>query len=313
MDILKLTPLPTHLMTELQQHYHVHDHGHLVDPSVLGRVQVMLGTGEMKVDAKLLATYPKVQMVCVLGESVEHIDLQALQSKNIALTSTPGVALDDVADLAMGLVLSVIRKIPEAHRFVRNADWVEGAFAQTRSLTGSRLGMVGDKALMKEIAKRAQGFKTELSYFDIHEDEAFSRETGARGYAQLLEMVKHIDVLVLCAQSEPGLGPLIDAQVIEALGPNAYVINVGNAHILDQGALLKALQLKKIAGAGMDVFEDEPRVSAEWRNLQNAVLTPHMASGTDRAQKAMAQMVLSHLENFKKQQNGVTLEPASSS
>ena len=301
LDVLKLTPLSTHMMTALQANYQVHDHGHLIDPSILSRVSVMIGTSEMKVDAKLLATYPKIRMVCVVGDSFEHIDLNALKAKNIALTSTPDAAWSDVADLAMGLMLSVIRKISEAHRFVRNADWVEGAFPMARQVTGARMGFIGHKPLIKEIAHRAEGFKAVMSYFDPQEDAAFSQATGIRWVPQLMDMVKALDVLVLCAQNDHGMGQLINAQVIDALGVNAYVINVGKADILDQMALLKALQMKKLAGAGIDVFEDEPRVSADWRNLPNAVLTPHMGSSTEGAQKAMAMMALGHLDAFKRQ------------
>jgi len=304
MDVLKLTPLSTHMMTALQAQYQVHDHGHLIDPSILSRVSVMIGTSEMKVDAKLLATYPKVQMVCVLGESFEHIDLEALRAKNIALTYTPDAALGDVADLTMGLMLGVIRRVSEAHRFVKNADWVDGAFPLARQFTGARMGFVGHKPLMKEIAKRAQGFNAQMSYFDQAMDPEFSQASGIRWVPELMDMVKALDVLVLCAQNGHGMERLINTQVIDALGVNAYVINVGKADILDQSALLKALQLKKLAGAGIDVFEDEPRVGAEWRNLPNAVLTPHIGSSTEGAQKAMALMALGHLDAFKKQLEG---------
>ncbi len=304
LDVLKLTPLSTHMMTALQAQYQVHDHGHLVDPSILARVSVMIGTSEMKVDAKLLATYPKVRMVCVVGESFEHIDLEALRAKNITLTYTPDAALEDMADLAMGLTLGVIRKISEAHRFVRNADWVDGAFPMTRQVTGARMGFIGHKPLIQEIAKRAQGFRAVMSYFDPLEDQAFSKATGIRWVPQLMDLVQELDVLVLCAQNEHGMGQIINAPVIDALGVNAYVINVGKADILDQSALLKALQMKKLAGAGIDVFEDEPRVGADWRNLSNVVLTPHIASSTEGAQKAMALMALGHLEAFKKQSEG---------
>ncbi len=311
LDVLKLTPLPTHLMTALQARYQVHDHGHLIDPAAFTRVSVMVGTSEMKVDAKLLATYPHVRRVCVVGERFDQVDMEALKARSISLTYTPGLTDDDVADLAMGLVLSVVRKIPEAHRFVRNADWVDGPFALTRQVTGIRMGLMGDKALMMEIAKRAQGFKMMLNYHQREEDHEFSLRTPIRWWADLHAMAKEVDVLVLCASAEksnqakgnhPEQGAMVNASVIEALGAQAYVINVGDPHMLDQAALLQALQQKKLAGAALDVFVEEPKVSAEWRNLQNAVLTPHMGASTEGAQKAMAAMALTHLEEFQKHQ-----------
>jgi len=305
-DLLKLTPLPTHLMNELQSLYEIHDHGHLIDPSVLGRVTVIIGSSEMKVDAKLLATYPRVQLICVVGESYENIDLNAVKAKNIVVSSTPGVANEDVADLALGLVLSVIRKIPQADRFVRNSDWVEGAYALTRRVSGARMGLMGSQGLMKEIGKRALGFDMQLSYFDHCEDADFSKQAGMQYFSDLTVMAKEIDVLVLCAQGKGSWHQMVNAEVIDALGANAYVINVGDADLLDQAALIKALQQKKLAGAAMDVFVGEPKVAAEWRVLQNAVLTPHIGSATEGAQKAMAALALAHLKAFFERQDAPT-------
>ncbi len=297
-DLLKLTPLPTHLMNELQACYQVHDHGHLSDPTVLGRVTAMIGSSEMVVDAKLLATYPKVQLICVVGESYENIDLDAVKAKQIVVRSTPGVANEDVADFALGLVLSVIRKIPLADRFVRNSDWVEGAYSLSRKVTGARMGLIGSQALMQAIGKRAQGFDMSLAYFDQSEDLVFSKQTGMRYFSDLTEMAKAIDVLVLCAQGQHAWSQVVNAFVIDALGANAYVINVGDPNLLEQGALIKALQQKKLAGAGMDVFLGEPKIAPEWRVLPNAVLTPHIGASTEGAQKAMSNLALTHLKAF---------------
>ena len=308
-ELLKLTPLPAHLMSELQARYQVHDHGHLSDPSVLGRVAVMIGTGEMIVDAKLLATYPKVQLICVVGESYENIDMDAVKAKNIFVSATPGVADEDVADLALGLVLSVIRKIPQADRFIRNSDWVEGAYSLSRKVTGARMGLLGSHGLMKAIGKRAQGFDMRLAYFDQVEDAVFSKQTGMRYFSDLTEMAKEIDVLVLCAQGKHGCPQVVNAQVIDALGANAYVINVGDAALLDQGALIKAVQQKKLAGAALDVFVGEPKVAPEWRMLQNVVLTPHIGARTEGAQRAMSNLALAHLKAFFEHRDSPSEQP----
>lgn len=308
-DLLKLSPLPTHLMNELQSLYQVHDHGHLSDPSVLGRVTAMIGSTDIIVDANLLATYPKVRLVCVVGESYQNVDLDALIAKNVMLTYTPGVANADVADLAMGLVLGVVRRIPHADRFVRNADWVEGDYPLSRRVTGARMGLVGAKPLMLEIAQRAFGFKMRMAYFDYEDDAQLSNQFNMQYFSDLKEMVQNLDVLVLCAQDAVTYKELVNKAIIEALGANAYVVNVGDASVFDQSALISALQQRKLAGAAIDVFSGEPKVAAEWRVMQNAVLTPHIGASTDAAKKAMSTLALENLRAFFEGQSPCSMAP----
>ncbi len=308
-DLLKLSPLPTHLMNELQSLYQVHDHGHLSDPSVLGRVTAMIGSTDIIVDANLLATYPKVRLVCVVGESYQNVDLDALIAKNVMLTYTPGVANADVADLAMGLVLGVVRRIPHADRFVRNADWVEGDYPLSRRVTGARMGLVGAKPLMLEIAQRAYGFKMRMAYFDYKDDAQLSNQFNMQYFSDLKEMAQNLDVLVLCAQDAVTYKELVNKDIIEALGANAYVVNVGDASVFDQSALISALQQRKLAGAAIDVFSGEPKVAAEWRVMQNAVLTPHIGASTDAAKKAMSTLALENLRAFFEGQSPCSMAP----
>ena len=308
-DVLTLTPLPTHLMNELQSLYHVHDHGHLTDPSVLSRVTAMVGSSDIKVDAKLLATYPQVRLVCVVGESYQQVDIEALIAKNVMLTYTPGVANADVADHALGLVLSVVRKIPHADRFVRNADWVEGEYPLTRRVTGARMGLMGAKPLMQAIAQRACGFEMRLSYVADKEDAEMSERFKMSYFSDLQAMAKHLDLLVLCAQDALTYKERVNKEVLDALGANAYVVNVGDAGVFEQSALISALQQKKLAGAAIDVFVGEPKVAAEWRVLQNAVLTPHIGASTDGAKKAMAALALANLKAFFEGQSPLSKAP----
>jgi len=308
-DLLKLTPLPTHLMNELQSLYQVHDHGHLSDPSVLGRVTAMIGSTDIIVDAKLLATYPKVRLVCVVGESYQNVDLDALIAKNVMLTYTPGVANADVADLAMGLMLGVVRRIPHADRFVRNADWVEGDYPLSRRVNGARMGLVGAKPLILEIAQRAFGFKMSMAYFDYVNDAQLSNQFNMQYFSDLKEMAQNLDVLVLCAQDAVTYKELVNKTIIEALGANAYVGNVGDAGIIESSALIAALQQRKLAGAAIDVFSGEPKVAAEWRVMQNAVLTPHIGASTDAAKKAMSALALENLKAFFEGQSPSSMAP----
>lgn len=308
-DLLKLSPLPTHLMNELQSLYQVHDHGHLSDPSVLGRVTAMIGSTDIIVDANLLATYPKVRLVCVVGESYQNVDLDALIAKNVMLTYTPGVANADVADLAMGLVLGVVRRIPHADRFVRNADWVEGDYPLSRRVTGARMGLVGAKPLMLEIAQRAFGFKMRMAYFDYEDDAQLSNQFNMQYFSDLKEMAQNLDVLVLCAQDAVTYKELVNKDIIEALGANAYVVNVGDAGVFEQSALISALQQRKLAGAAIDVFSGEPKVAAEWRVMQNAVLTPHIGASTDAAKRAMSTLALENLRAFFEGQSPCSMAP----
>jgi lactate dehydrogenase-like 2-hydroxyacid dehydrogenase len=241
-----------------------------------------------------MALFPALEMISVCGVGYDGIDVAAAKKRGIMVTHTPEVLNDDVADLALGLLLSVARKIPAADRFTRNADWLDGPFQLTRKLTGAKLGIVGMGRIGQAIAKRAAAFDMVISYTTRNE-----RSDVAYKYVpNVLALAAEVDFMVVITPGGAATKNLINAEVLKALGPQSFLVNVARGSVVDQAALIEALQKKLIAGAGLDVYVDEPNVPAELRKLDNVVLTPHIASATVETRKAMSALALANLEAF---------------
>ncbi len=237
---------------------------------------------------------PNVKLIAICGVGYDGVDVVAAKEKGIVVTHTPGVLTDDVADLALGLMLSIGRRIPQADRFVRNGDWVNDTFPMTRKVTGARLGVVGMGRIGRAIAKRAAAFDMRIAYT--------GREAKAdvpyAFYKTATALAAEVDYLVVAVPGGDGTKNLIGASVLQALGPKGYLINVARGSVVDQSVLVQALKGKAIAGAALDVFWDEPIVDSELRRLSNVVLTPHIASATDETRQAMAALTLDNLQAF---------------
>lgn len=297
-EILRVSNLPPFLVSDLQEVYLMHDREHITDPEVLGRIRGIVGGGESKIDGHLIAMLPKLEFISVLGVGYDGVDVQAAINRGIRIGHTPNVLNDDVADLAMGLLLSVARRIPQADKFVRNNDWLGGAFQLTRKLSGAKLGIVGLGRIGQAIARRAQAFDMSIAYTartaKPHVPYPFFHSAAA--------LAAEVDFLVIIIPGGEGTRGMINAEVLKALGPNGYVVNVARGSVMDQAALISALQNKEIAGAGLDVFQEEPTVPVELLTMNNVVLTPHMASGTMETRRAMADLVLANLKAHFSQQ-----------
>lgn len=294
-EIMQVSPLPPFMMNALQEaDYIVHDHTHIKDPGALVKVTALVGTGAAVVDKKLLSMLPNVKLIAICGVGYDGVDVVAAKEKGIVVTHTPGVLTDDVADLALGLVLSIGRRIPQADRFVRNGDWVNDTFPMTRKVTGARLGVVGMGRIGRAIAKRAAAFDMRIAYT--------GREAKAdvpyAFYKTATALAAEVDYLVVAVPGGDGTKNLIGASVLQALGPKGYLINIARGSVVDQPVLVQALKGKAIAGAALDVFWDEPIVDPDLRHLPNVVLTPHIASATDETRQAMAALTLDNLQAF---------------
>ena len=294
-EIMQVSPLPPFMMNALQEaDYIVHDHTHIKDPGALVKVTALVGTGAAVVDKKLLSMLPNVKLIAICGVGYDGVDVVAAKEKGIVVTHTPGVLTDDVADLALGLVLSIGRRIPQADRFVRNGDWVNDTFPMTRKISGARLGVVGMGRIGRAIAKRAAAFDMRIAYT--------GREAKAdvpyTFYKTATALAAEVDYLVVAVPGGDGTKNLIGASVLQALGPKGYLINIARGSVVDQPVLVQALKGKAIAGAALDVFWDEPIVDPELRRLPNVVLTPHIASATDETRQAMAALTLDNLQAF---------------
>ena len=305
-DIMLLSSVPTFMMNDLQQEYVLHDHAHILDPEAFTKVTAFVGVGSSaRVDRNLLAMFPNVKMISIFGVGYDGIDVAAVQDRGIQVTHTPDVLTDDVADLAMGLILSMGRRIPHSDKFVRNGDWVSEPFTMTHKVTGTRLGVVGLGRIGQAIAKRAAAFDMTIAYTGRR------AKTNApfRYHATVSELAANSDYLVVAVPGGNETKNMINAQVLKSLGPKGILINIARGSVIDQTALIQALKDKSIAGAGLDVFWDEPNIDPQFFKLHNVVLTPHNGSNTHETRRAMADLALANLKAFFDERPLLTLIP----
>jgi lactate dehydrogenase-like 2-hydroxyacid dehydrogenase len=249
------------------------------------------------ISAEQIAAMPNLQVVSCFGVGIDKIAMDAARARGIAVGYTPDILNDCVADMAMALLLDVARATPEADRYVRSGKWARSGtntFHLGRKVSGARLGIVGLGRIGKTIARRAQGFEMDIRYHARRPvaDVPWAYEVS------LPDLAHWADFLMVITAGGPGTRHLIDATVLDALGPRGFLINVSRGSVIDEAALVRALVEKKIAGAGLDVFENEPNVPAELLSMDNVVLLPHIASATEETRLAMAQRVIDNLDLF---------------
>lgn len=237
---------------------------------------------------------PNLKLIAICGVSYDGVDVAAAQEKSIVVTHTPGVLTDDVADFGMALLLAIGRRIPQADRFVRNGDWVDDVFPLTRKVTGARLGIVGMGRIGRAIAQRAAAFEMKIAY----SGPAPKPDLAYAYCPTVAALAAQVDFLLVAVPPGDSTQNLINAEVLLALGPKGYLVNIARGSVVDQPALVQALKEKTIAGAALDVYWDEPIVDPELRRLPNVVLTPHIASATEETRQAMAALTLQNLQAF---------------
>jgi lactate dehydrogenase-like 2-hydroxyacid dehydrogenase len=239
-----------------------------------------------------MAALPALGIVAINGVGFDKVDLAEARRRNIRVTTTPGVLTDDVADLAVGLMISLLRRLPSADRFVRDGSWSKGDFPLARKVTGRRFGIVGLGHIGVAIAKRLVGFGPVAYCGRSRKDVPYTY------YPTVLELARDSDVLLIAASSNVTTRGLVNAQVLDALGPDGYMVNVSRGALVDEVELAHAITQGRIAGAALDVFADEPNVPADLRSSGETVLTPHIASATAETREAMARAVLANLDAY---------------
>lgn len=259
------------------------------------KVRALAHTGHSKVDAALMDALPKLEIISNFGVGVDQIDLDAAKARNIIVTNTANALNDCVADCAIALVLNTLRKFSQADKYLRAGLWKSrGTYPFTTSLGGKTLGILGLGRIGEEIANRAKAFKMEIRYHNRNrKDVPWTYDPDP------VTLAKNSDVLLAITPGGPETDKLVNAAVLDALGPQGYFVNVARGSVVDQAVLLKYLQENRIAGAGLDVFEKEPDVPPEFFELDNVVLLPHMASASNETRTAMGDLqienVLLHL------------------
>ena len=294
-EVLVVAKLWAPMMEALRGSFRVHDRIHETDPTafaaVAPRIRAISGSGESKVPRELIAQMPALEIVSVFGVGYDGVDVAAARERGISVTNTPDVLNDEVADLAIGLAIAVARRIPQADRYVREGKWPGGPMPLARKMSGARLGIVGLGRIGNAIAKRAEAFGMTIAYTSRN-----ARPESPYRYLPSAEaLAAEVDFLVVITPGGAGTRKLIDAKVLKALGKDGYLINVARGSVVDEAALIEALQNGTIAGAGLDVFENEPNVPAALAALDNVVLTPHVGSATWQTRHAMGDLAFGNL------------------
>ncbi|GGH61003.1 hydroxyacid dehydrogenase [Comamonas phosphati] len=256
--------------------------------------EYLVTSAAMGLPAHVVEALPNLRFVSSFGVGFDALDRESLLRRGVRVGYTPGVLDDCVADMAFALLLDAARGLSESDRFVRRGGWSQGRFGIRTRASGKRLGIFGMGRIGRTVARRAAGFDMEVAYHNRRPVEG----SPCLYLPSLLELARWADFLVITAAGGDSTRHLVDAQVLDALGPQGFLINVARGSVVDEAALVSALQSGRIAGAGLDVFEDEPRPHAGLLTLDNVVLAPHIASGTHETRRAMADLVLRNLEQF---------------
>jgi hydroxypyruvate reductase len=245
-------------------------------------------------DAALIAACPKLKVISSFGVGVDKIDLKAAAERGIPVGNTPDVLNDCVADLAIGLMIDAARGIGASERYLRAGSWPKGAYPLQRRMSGKKLGILGLGRIGHAIAKRALAFDMDIRY---HNRRPVA-DTSIAHEPSLVELARWSDFLVVIVPGGASTQHLVNEEVLNALGPEGFLINVARGSVVDEAALVRALKDKRLGGAGLDVFENEPQVPAELMALDNVVLVPHIGSATIETRAAMAQRVFDNLASF---------------
>ena len=295
-DVLMIGPYPQWDMEPLEGSYSLHKLWEASDkPAFVAgradRIRAIATRGELGANGELIGKLPKLEIISCYGVGTDAIDLVTAKQRGIKVTNTPDVLTQDVADIALGLLISVARKIPQADAYVRDGSWQKANMPLVTRFHGKRLGIIGMGRVGAEVAKRATAFDMKISYFDVRrrDDLSYAYEDS------ILALAKNSDFLVATVAGGSSTARLIDANVFEGLGPAGYFVNVARGSVVDEPAMLDALTNNRIAGAGLDVFWNEPNINAKFLALPNVVLQPHHASGTIETRKAMGKLVRDNL------------------
>ncbi len=295
-EILQIAPMMTHVEAALADAYVVHRYWQAEDKKALlseiaERVRGMATNGHSGCAPEIFAALPKLEIIASFGVGYDAIDIAACKARSVRVANTPDVLNDAVAEITLGLMVALCRRIPQADAYTRAGCWREKNYPLTGELTGAKVGILGLGRIGKEIARRCQAFKMQVVYHG-------RREQPYEPYpffADLEEMARAVEWLVVIAPGSPETKQIVSRKVMEALGPKGNLVNVARGSLVDEAAMVELLQSGKLGGAALDVFEDEPRVPEALFGLDNVVLSPHQGSATHKTRTAMGDLVVRNL------------------
>ncbi|HEX7003690.1 MAG TPA: 2-hydroxyacid dehydrogenase [Trueperaceae bacterium] len=250
-------------------------------------------TGGDGISRNLMERLPNLEIVAVYGVGVDAVDLDAARELGVEVSNTPDVLTEDVADLAVTLLLAASRSLCRLDGHVRSGDWEEGVpLAMPRSVRGKTAGILGLGRIGRAVASRLSAFGMNVRYYQPRPKE----DAPVPRVESLLELARMSDYLVVCAPARPETLRVVDASVLEALGSSGVLVNIARGSLVDESALIDALRDGRLGGAALDVFADEPHVPEELRKLENVILTPHIGSFTFETRQAMGRLVVENLK-----------------
>ena len=251
--------------------------------------------GHSFLSAEIVDRFPNLGVIANFGVGYDTIDVKHAVSRDILVSNTPDILTEDVADLAIGMMIGWSRAIPGAQDWITSGEWAQnGEYRLQRKVSGKRAGIVGLGRIGRAVAERLVPFNIDISYFARSEKET----PGWRYYSDIVAMASEVDVLFVCVSGGPETRDLVGEEALKALGPKGLLINVSRGTTVDESALLDVLENKRIAGAALDVFLNEPRIDARFLNLDNVLLQPHQSSGTVETRMAMGELQRANLAAF---------------
>ena len=291
--LLQLSPLRPDIQTALNQGHAVHQHADGWLAGHEAEVDGLVTGGHAGVPAGLMERLPNLKIVAINGVGYDKVDLDAARSRGIRVTNTPDVLTDDVADLAVGLLIGVMRRLHLAHAHVAAGRWPGGDMPLSRKVSGKRFGILGMGRIGQAVARRLAAFEGTIRYTG-----PAIKDVPYLFDPTVLQLAQRSDVLVVCAAASTATKGIVDRAVLDALGPQGVLVNIARGSVVDEPALVAALQAGTLGAAALDVFANEPHVPAALLGMDNVLLTPHIASATDETRRAMGLLMLDNLNAF---------------
>lgn len=257
------------------------------------RVDGIVTGGHLGVPSPLMSALPNLKVIGINGVGFDKVDLDLARNQGVRVANTPDVLTDDVADLGVGLTIALLRRLPQSDAYLRGGRWLSGDVPLATKVSGKRIGIFGLGRIGRAMARRFAGFTDHIGYTDI-----VKHDLPLAYYPDVTALAAASDVLVICAAASASTRRVINTAVLDALGPSGILVNVARGSIVDQPALVNALQAGHLGGAALDVFEDEPSVPAALLTMHNVVLTPHIASATNETRRAMGDLMIDNFDAF---------------
>jgi lactate dehydrogenase-like 2-hydroxyacid dehydrogenase len=298
-DLLMTGPMMQTIQDQLAQRFTLHKLWEAADKEAFLRqlapsVVAFASGSHVPCDPALMGRFPGLKIVSSFGVGYDHVDAAWAGQNGIVVTNTPDVLNEEVADTALGLLLCTMRQFPQTDRYLRAGKWLEKPYPLTGTLRDRKVGILGLGRIGKAIARRLEAFGLPV----VYHGRSAQPDVAYRYYPSLVEMARDINVLMIVAPGGAATSKIVNREVLEALGPDGVVINVGRGTVIDEAALVEALRNKTILSAGLDVFEDEPRVPSELMAMEHVVLFPHVGSASVHTRNAMAQLVVDNLVSW---------------